>query len=72
MIAARTTILLASLVALGLAGAAACGSSESSGGESQAGVSEEVNSASPAAGRDAAANPFCNVRAYDGGCAYIH
>jgi hypothetical protein len=69
MIGARTAILLASLVALGLGGAAACGSSESGRSESQ--VSEE-KSASPAAGRDAAANPFCNVRAYDGGCAYIH
>jgi hypothetical protein len=74
MIAARTAIHLASLVALGLAGAAACGSSESSDSESQTGVTEAVKSASPAdANRDAAAvNPFCNARAYDGGCAYIH
>ena len=73
MIAARTAITLASLVALGLAGAAACGSSESSSGESRA-ASEEVKSATPAgAARDAAvANPFCNARAFDGGCAYIH
>jgi hypothetical protein len=73
MIAARTAIHLASLVALGLAGAAACGSSGSSDPESQTGVSEAVKSASPAdANRDAAVNPFCNARAYDGGCAYIH
>jgi hypothetical protein len=74
MIAARTAILLAALVALGLAGAAACGSSESSDSESQVGVSEAVKTASPTdAKRDAAAvNPFCNARAFDGGCAYIH
>jgi hypothetical protein len=74
MIAARTAIRLASLVALGLAGAAACGSSETGDSDPQAGVSEAVKSASPAdANRDAAVvNPFCNARAFDGGCAYIH
>jgi hypothetical protein len=85
MIAARTAFCLASLVALGIAGAA-CGSSESSDGESpQAGIIElerpgmslpfgPVKSASPAdaGSRAAATSPFCNARAHDGGCAYIH
>jgi hypothetical protein len=74
MVAARTAIRLVLLVALGLVGAAACASSESGGSESQAGSSEAVKSAKRAdAGSGAAvANPFCNARAFDGGCAYIH
>jgi hypothetical protein len=75
MISARPAVCLASLIALGLAGMAACGSSESGDSEPQAGISEPVKAASPAEGAHggaATANPFCNARAYDGGCAYIH
>jgi hypothetical protein len=74
MVAARTAIRLVLLVALGLVGVAACASSESGGSESQAGISEAVQSPKLTDGGSGAAhvNPFCNARAFDGGCAYIH
>ena len=75
MIAARTAIRLALLVAPVLGGVAACGSSETSGWESQPNTTEPVKSTRAADAGSAAAAPdraFCNARAFDGGCAYIH